>query len=234
MHYVNIVLDWIEAHPTIFTLVILPIIGALVSWVGKPRTPEEFAKMPYVLAQLLRVWSAIFPDPNKVVKVIVEMLTRKKVDQDAPTKPKLPPDPPSGAGGALMAFAFVLSFALHGCGGVKAPTARDATRAGVELLATALPMANELCSKSTDRATLEKCAKAYDVGRPSLVAAAQLVDVWAGASENDKACALSASLKAVAAIVDAMRAGGLEVPDLIRDAVSFAAPLIGSCKSVTP
>lgn len=123
---------------------------------------------------------------------------------------------------------------LIGCGGVKAPTARDATRAGVELLATALPMANELCSKSTDRATLEKCAKAYDVGRPSLVAAAQLVDVWAGASENDKACALSASLKAVAAIVDAMRAGGLEVPDLIRDAVSFAAPLLGSCKSVTP
>jgi hypothetical protein len=134
----------------------------------------------------------------------------------------------------LPVFFMLLALAGVGCGGVKAPTARDATRAGVELLATALPMANELCSKSTDRTVLDKCAKAYDVGRPSLIAAAQLVDVWAGASENDKACALSASLKAVAAIVDAMRAGGLDVPELIRDAVSFAAPLLGSCKAVSP
>lgn len=160
-------------------------------------------------------------NPKTSANVVAEEAPTKK---DGKTIPPLP---------VLFLMLALAPFAT-GCNGAKAPTARDATRAGVELLATALPMANELCSKSTDRATLDKCAKAYDVGRPSLVVAAQLVDVWAGASENDKACALSASLKAVAAIVDAMRAGGLEVPELIRDAVSFAAPLLGSCKSVSP
>lgn len=129
---------------------------------------------------------------------------------------------------------FMLLVSMLGCGDAKAPTARDSSRAAIELLATALPLANELCSKSTDRAVLEKCAKAYDIGRPSLIAAAQIVDVWAGASANDRACVLSASLKSVKAIVDAMRGGGMVIPDLISDALSFGGALVGSCKDVAP
>lgn len=134
----------------------------------------------------------------------------------------------------LPVIFMLLAFSMLGCGEAKAPTARDSSRAAIELLATALPLANELCSKSTDRAVLEKCAKAYDIGRPSLVAAAQLVDVWAGASANDRACVLSASLKAVKSIVDAMRGGGMAIPDLISDALSFGGALVGSCKDVAP
>ncbi len=146
--------------------------------------------------------------------------------QEQPTKKEGRSIPP-------LPIIMMMLVTLIGCGG-SLPTARDSTRAGVELLAAALPVANELCSKSTDRAVLEKCAKAYDVGRPSLIAAAQMVDVWAGASAKDRECVLSASLKAVAAIVDAMRGGGLAVPDLIRDALSFGGALVGSCKDVAP
>lgn len=134
----------------------------------------------------------------------------------------------------LPVLFMLLALTMLGCGEAKAPTARDSSRAAIELLATALPLANELCSRSTDRAVLEKCAKAYDIGRPSLVAAAQLVDVWAGASANDRACVLSASLKAVKSIVDAMRGGGMAIPDLISDALSFGGALVGSCKDVAP
>ena len=66
MHYVNVVLDWIEAHPTIFALVIMPLIGALVSLAGRPRTPEEFARMPYVLrAATPRVGGRVFGIPSR-------------------------------------------------------------------------------------------------------------------------------------------------------------------------
>ena len=116
MHYVNVVLDWIEAHPTIFALVIMPLIGALVSWLGKPRTPEEFARMPYVLAQLLRVWAAVFPDPVKVTKVIGELLSKRVPASDEKTTGKLPPDPPSGAGGlGVLALAIALATSMQAC-----------------------------------------------------------------------------------------------------------------------
>ena len=117
MHYVNVVLDWIEAHPTIFALVILPILGAIVSWLGKPRTPEEFARMPYAVAQGLRLWAAIFPDPNKALKIISDALQRKgKGGDEPPTKPVLPPDPPSGAGGlGVLALAVALATSMQAC-----------------------------------------------------------------------------------------------------------------------
>lgn len=148
---------------------------------------------------------------------------------EAPTKKDGKTIPPLPVLLVLLVVAM-----LSGCNGAKAPTARDSSRAAVELLATALPLANELCSKSNDRAVLERCAKAYDVGRPSLIAAAQVIDAWAGASENDRACVLSSSLKALASIVDAMKAGGLAVPDLVRDGLSFAGALVGSCREVSP
>jgi len=158
--------------------------------------------------------------------------------QAAPSTDAFPKEEPTKKEGRsippLPVIFMLLALATIGCGEAKAPTARDSSRAAIELLATALPLANELCSKSTDRAVLEKCAKAYDIGRPSLVAAAQLVDVWAGASANDRACVLSASLKAVKSIVDAMRGGGMAIPDLISDALSFGGALVGSCKDVAP
>ena len=73
----NTVLDWVENHQFITSVVILPVVGAIISWLGKPRTQEDFAKMPYLLAQALRVWSAIFPDPKKAYQIFVEVLTRR-------------------------------------------------------------------------------------------------------------------------------------------------------------
>lgn len=136
MHYVNVVLDWIEAHPTFFAVIIMPLIGALVSWLGKPRTPEEFARMPYVLAQLLRVWAAVFPDPVKITKVIGELFSKRVPASDEKSTGKLPPDPPSGAGGlGVLAVAVVISLSTQSC----TPSAR---RGGAN---TALDVAQMMC-----------------------------------------------------------------------------------------
>jgi len=236
MHYVTLALDWIEAHPTIFALVIMPVIGAIVSWLGKPRTPEEFARMPYVVAQLLRVWSAVFPDPNKVAKVIGEMLTRKKVDQDAPTKPRLPPDPPSGAGGlGVLALALALSMGTQGCGGDAKSPARESARAAVVVVAEGVKVADEVCAqagaKQKDAALLKTCADAYDTTRASLLAAESAVDAWDAGDKKSLTCALAASVRGLAQIANAVTHAGVELPLLVTDALTLGAAFAGgSCK----
>lgn len=233
MHYVTLALDWIEAHPTIFALVIMPIIGAIVSWLGKPRTVEEFARMPYLLAQALRLWSAVFPDPNKVLKVIGEVLTRSK---DAPTKPKLPPDPPSGAGGlGVLALAIALSMGAHGCGGDAKSPARDSARAAVVLVAEGVRIADETCAqvgaKQKDPALLKTCADAYDTTRASLLAAESAVDAWDAGDKKSLACALAAGVRGLAQIANAITHAGVELPLLVTDAMTLGAAFAsGSCR----
>lgn len=69
----------------------VPLIGALVTFLCKPRTPaqyESIAKTSPRLAAALQLFAAIFPDPVKAAKVLTKVITGRN--------DSLPPPPPVG------------------------------------------------------------------------------------------------------------------------------------------
>ena len=108
------------AHPEIS----VPLIGALLTFLVKPRTPEQYAAMPPRLAAGLQLFAAIFPDPVKAAKVATKFLTGR--DDSLPPPPPAPhasgvvvPIAPKKRGGVSRAYdpawrSFgVLAIALH-------------------------------------------------------------------------------------------------------------------------
>jgi hypothetical protein len=61
--------------------VIVPLLGALVTFLAKPRTPEQYAAIAEfspALAKGLRLWAAIFPDLVKAEKILRESGAAKR------------------------------------------------------------------------------------------------------------------------------------------------------------
>ena len=63
-------IEWVEAHPVIVSMVLVPLIVSLVNGILRPRTPEEYAELPPRLAAFLKLLRALFPDPQKAAKAI--------------------------------------------------------------------------------------------------------------------------------------------------------------------
>lgn len=61
----NRYLQFIESHPALVSLILIPLVMSAVNAVLRPRTPEEYAAMPKRLAAFLKLLRAIFPDPQK-------------------------------------------------------------------------------------------------------------------------------------------------------------------------
>ncbi len=242
MHYLTLfwlwicsIPAWLDVHPTIVALIVVPLVTGAVSAVAKPRTPEQFAKMPFVVAQILRLWAAVFPDPAKAVAILVALITRRAPSPDTVTTGKLPPDPPSGpgmGGGLVMALLFVVGFlgaprVLVACSPAASPTAaRDTTRAVVLTVAEGVKVADHLCAQVAiakhDKATAVACAHAYDVARPALIAAQYGIDAWDSGGSKDVPCAILDASKALRAVGDAVKAAGATVPAVALDALSLA------------
>jgi len=90
------------AHPELS----VPLIGALVTFLVKPRTPEQYeriAKFSPRLAAGLQLFAALFPDPVKASKVATKLLTGKGDDGKS-----LPP-PPTLSVIALVVIAPMLT-----------------------------------------------------------------------------------------------------------------------------
>ncbi len=66
------VTDWAGAHP----LIVIGVATAVLNWVAKPRTPEEYAAMPKWLAEGLRLTSAVGIDPVKVIAIVKGWVTK--------------------------------------------------------------------------------------------------------------------------------------------------------------
>lgn len=85
--YAHAIQAFLAAHPEIA----VPLIGALVTFLCKPRTPAEYesiAKTSPRLAAGLQLFAAIFPDPVKAAKVASKLVTGRN--------DSLPPPPPVG------------------------------------------------------------------------------------------------------------------------------------------
>ena len=159
----NAVTSWIETHPTIFALIVWPILTAILTSVFAKPSDAFAAKYPR-LAAIRRIPSDAGINLPKLFGNVLTAITGK-APPSVDVKPVFPDEQPTKKEGRsipplpVLFFMLALALVATGCNGAKAPTARDSSRAAIELLATALPLANELCSKSTDLSTLEACAK---------------------------------------------------------------------------
>lgn len=112
-HVAQAVLAWTAAHPSLTTIIVLPIAGAVVNFVLKARTTEELAKLPRVFAVFVTFMRTIFPDPAPIMALIAGALLRQQVTpipgvESIPPPPRSPKDllpPPAGGFGASGSYA---------------------------------------------------------------------------------------------------------------------------------
>lgn len=131
----NLILAWVEAHPTTFALVVWPLITAIVTWLFKPRTAADYAKLPPKVAGLLRLIGALGFDVPNVLKALRALFGNAPpappaLGSSPPPPPKLPirdddiPTKPNSLRGAgerrpLLALVLMASLLLPGCAFLK-------------------------------------------------------------------------------------------------------------------
>lgn len=139
----------------------------------------------------------------------------------------------------ITVLAFVAAVLLQSCTPAQAKAApRETARAVVLTTAEAIRVADTLCATvalrigTTDREAGRKlavsCADAYDVARPAVLAAATAVDAWDAGDRKGVVCGLAEAGKALALIVDAVRAAGATIPPLVEDGLRLVGSL-GVC-----
>lgn len=66
-------IDWILAHPELVVYVVVGIVTFLV----KPRTEEQYAKLPPRVAAFLKLLGALGIDPRKVGESVKQVIKGK-------------------------------------------------------------------------------------------------------------------------------------------------------------
>lgn len=69
------VTDWLESHPAIVSLVLVPMTMALVNATLRPRTQEEYAALPPRVSAFLKFLRAVFPDPQKAAQAAAQVVS---------------------------------------------------------------------------------------------------------------------------------------------------------------
>lgn len=68
---------FLVAHPEFWAYFLFPSITAVVTWLTKPRTPEEFAAMNPRVAAFLKLVAAVGFDAPKILEAIKQIVTGK-------------------------------------------------------------------------------------------------------------------------------------------------------------
>ena len=141
----------------------------------------------------------------------------------------------------LLALAFTvgtlvcgarLLLATAACSGGCAPlpafpaTPREQARATILVLAEGVREADQRCAEvgrdTLNLPLLDNCAKAYAVGRSSLLVAAGAVDAWDEGRAGETACATATGLTAALELASLIRAAGGAVPPALEDGLMLA------------
>ena len=114
---------------------------------------------------------------------------------------------------------------------------RESARAAVIMLAKTTALADETCAmlarSKQDAQLAKKCADAYDIIRPLLIAADSGVDAWESGSKNQVACAVAKTAAALTEIVEAVQVAGGSLPLSVSDSLVFVRTIVGECHPVT-
>lgn len=115
--------------------------------------------------------------------------------------------------------------------GAKDP-ARETARGAILTVAEAVRVADGVCADlaiATKNAELAKrCARAYDIARPGLLAAEHGVDAWDQGLRGQIVCSLVDATRALVDIEDAIVNAGGRLPPVVEDARKLAG-LLGGC-----
>ncbi|MDB4994369.1 MAG: hypothetical protein JWM74_1801 [Myxococcaceae bacterium] len=164
-------------------------------------------------------------------------------DDSTPTKPARRIDPRTLYGAAyaraLILFAPFVVAAMFGAvacaaasgAGAQDP-ARETARGAILTVAEAVRVADGVCADLAlarkDAELARRCARAYDIARPGLLAAERGVDAWDTAERGQIVCSLDDAAKALTDIEDAIATAGGKPPPVAADAHKLAA-LLGGC-----
>jgi len=83
----NKYLAFVEAHPALMALIVIPIATAIFNGLTRPRTPEEYAALPPWFAKFCKIMRALGPVPQKILDAM-------KADMTAQAKRKSLAPPP--------------------------------------------------------------------------------------------------------------------------------------------
>jgi hypothetical protein len=86
------IIEWTSTHKATTTLVILPLLGAILNSLFKPRTTEELARIPRWAQVTLTALRTLFPDPAPLLALFATILLRRP-DVEIPIMESLPPPP---------------------------------------------------------------------------------------------------------------------------------------------
>jgi hypothetical protein len=87
----NKYLTFLEAHPALVSLILIPAVASVVNALTRPRSPEEYSAMPPRLAAFLKLLRAVFPDPQKAVTAATQFVQGKVLSPDAKRASLNPP-----------------------------------------------------------------------------------------------------------------------------------------------
>ena len=73
-------LAFVEAHPALFSVLVWPLLTAIITAVFKPRTPEEYDALPPRVAAALKLVAALGLDPVKGLEALKQLLAPKPKD----------------------------------------------------------------------------------------------------------------------------------------------------------
>lgn len=153
--WIRVAAVWAYNHPQFWPLVL-----ALVAWLGKPRTPAEYAKIaaraPTAFwsrwVEVMRLVGALGLDPIKAVKVIRKIAESFKKDDDGPPPP---PSGPSVMTPLLVFISLCLALTQTSCSAAKWEAF------GKDLLADKTRCAMTYMDLSRDE-VIKKCAINWD------------------------------------------------------------------------
>lgn len=223
----NTVLDYLAAHQLLWQLGALPLVTALVTWLFKPRSPEQYAALPPRVAAFLKLVAAIGWDAPKILEAIGQLVSGRARSAAAERAAK----------GLVIALAIgaisASSSACQSSSAVIPQTPRAKARAVVEVLADAVHEADATCASAAraklDADLADTCAHAYDRARGVLLVAAGGIDAWGTASQGSLACDIVAGAGAAQDLLGALQANGVEVPAALADGLELFAALGLSC-----
>ena len=111
------------------------------------------------------------------------------------------------------------------CSGGASDPSRDATRGMVLVVADAVKVADGICASlalaKKDPKLAKVCADAYDIARPSLLAAESGIDLYDGKG-GPLLCSVGTAVEALAHVAEAISAAGASLPAVVADALSLA------------
>lgn len=248
--WIRLAASWAYHHPQFWPLAL-----ALLTWLCKPQTPAEYAKIAARNPQwfwtrwveIMRLVGALGLDPIKVLKIIRKLAVSNGNDSDLPpgsgtgggeirapasrVEGSAPPSGPSIIGAAAVLGA-LLCLTQVDCKPADHP--REAVRGMVEATAKAVREADILCETAASRqknmAVLNKCGDAYEAARYALIEAEDLLNAWDDAASGKAPCAVKKALEKLREIAQAIIGNGDKIPPVVDDAAKLAELYTGLCR----